>query len=92
MANFIISNLYNYSFYFLLITIFYENNIFIFDSLFLGLNHINAQEQSEISTKDTLIVGYNINAPFIYKKNDKLEGISYRMWKIITKEEKHIIY
>ncbi len=54
---------------------------------FLGLNHINAQEQSEISTKDTLIVGYNINAPFIYKKNDKLDGITYKMWEGITKED-----
>jgi len=51
---------------------------------FLGLYLLNAQEESNIKTNDTLIVGYNINAPFIYKDKGKLTGINYRMWKKIT--------
>ena len=55
--------------------------------LFLGSSLVNAQEESTISKNDTLIVGYNINAPFIYKKNDKLDGITYKLWKHITKND-----
>lgn len=51
---------------------------------FVGLNFLNAQKESNTFIKDTLIVGYNINAPFIYKDHGKLEGINYRMWQKIT--------
>ena len=54
---------------------------------FLGFNLVSAQEESYISKKDTLVVGYNINAPFIFKKNDKLDGITYKLWKHITKND-----
>ncbi|MEN8124522.1 MAG: transporter substrate-binding domain-containing protein [Bacteroidota bacterium] len=53
--------------------------IFIF-----GISFLHAQEEINTSSQDTLIVGYNINAPFIYKDNDKLEGLSYRLWQKIT--------
>ena len=52
--------------------------------LFLGLHFIQGQQESNVIVKDTLIVGYNINAPFIYEKNGKLDGINYKMWKNIT--------
>ena len=56
-------------------------NLLIF---FIGLNSLNAQKESNTFTRDTLIVGYNINAPFIYENKGKLEGINYRMWQKIT--------
>ncbi len=54
---------------------------------FLGFSPINAQEGNYTSNKDTLIVGYNINAPFIYKVKGKLEGLSYRLWQKITADD-----
>ncbi len=54
---------------------------------FLGLNLVKAQTESSDLKKDTLIVGYNINAPFIFKKNGKLNGITYKLWKNITKND-----
>ena len=59
-------------------------NLLIF---FIGLNFLNAQKENSAFTKDTLIVGYNINAPFIYMDKGKLEGINYRMWQKITKDD-----
>ena len=36
--------------------------------------------------KDTLIVGYNNSAPFIYTENKKLQGPIFWMWKNIAEE------
>ena len=62
--------------------------IFIF--LFFGLSFVQAQKENNISIRDTLVVGYNINAPFIFKDNDELNGIVYKMWQDITKNDKNI--
>ncbi len=60
-----------------------EKTIFLL-ILFFGIYFLHAQEKSESTKGDTLVVGYNINAPFIYIKNGKLDGVNYRMWKNIT--------
>ena len=59
-------------------------NLLIF---FIGLNFLNAQKEGSSFTKDTLVVGYNINPPFIYVENEKLQGINYRMWQKITEND-----
>ena len=42
--------------------------------------------------KDTVIVGYNINPPFVFIENNKLKGVSYRLWKRIIKNEKNTFF
>jgi len=42
--------------------------------------------------KDTIIVGYNINPPFTFVENDKLKGISYRLWSEIIKNENNTVF
>ena len=42
--------------------------------------------------KDTVIVGYNINAPFVFIENNKLKGVSYQLWKRIIKNEKNTFF
>jgi len=80
LAIFIICYLFNFTIYLLLINQLYETKVFI-SIFFLGMKLVGAQENSYKPNKDTLVVGYNINAPFIYKKNDKINGINYIMWK-----------
>ncbi|MFD1315073.1 transporter substrate-binding domain-containing protein [Namhaeicola litoreus] len=61
-------------------------NIFVFVfSLFLQFSF--AQENFDLTEKDTIVIGYSINPPFIYKNNDKLVGLSYWMWEELIKEE-----
>lgn len=55
--------------------------------LYLGSNMSIAQKESPVSKTDTLVVGYNINPPFVYENNDRLDGISYRLWEKITKDD-----
>lgn len=49
---------------------------------------------ADYPVKDTLVVGYNINPPFTYKKDGKLLGVSYRLWREIIKydHKTHYIY
>ena len=42
--------------------------------------------------RDTLVVGYNINPPFTFIHNNKLEGISYRLWKKIIEDDDDTYY
>jgi len=66
---------------------------YLFISIFfLGVKLVSAQEDSYKPIKDTLVVGYNINAPFIYKKNDKINGINYIMWKKIIANDVNTVY
>ena len=39
---------------------------------FLGFGFANGQTEISDTKKDTLVVGYNINAPFIYEKDGKV--------------------
>jgi len=54
---------------------------------FLGFGFANGQTEISDTKKDTLVVGYNINAPFIYEKDGKLQGVNYRMWQKITEND-----
>ncbi len=54
---------------------------------------IEANEKPYTSQqKDTIIVGYNINPPFTFVENDKLKGISYRLWSEIIKNENNTVF
>jgi len=46
----------------------------------------------DLPVKDTLVVGYNINPPFTFKKNGKLMGVSYRLWRKIIKFDTNTVY
>ncbi len=60
---------------------------------FIILVSFSAQiKASDRPVKDTLIVGYNINPPFTFKHNDKLTGISYRLWNKIIVNDYNTIY
>lgn len=54
---------------------------------FLSSLNFYPQEKSELAVRDTVVIGYSINPPFLYKQNDKLEGLSYWMWEELIKEE-----
>ena len=44
-----------------------------------------SQENSIVKSKDTMVIGYSINPPFLYKNNGTLEGVSYWMWEELIK-------
>lgn len=46
-----------------------------------------SQEKSDLAVRDTMVIGYSMNPPFIFKNNGKLEGLSYWMWEELIKEE-----
>ncbi|MEN8187940.1 MAG: transporter substrate-binding domain-containing protein [Bacteroidota bacterium] len=64
-----------------------KTNIIFVLFLFFGIKAITAQESNITPVKDTLIVGYNIDAPFIFMNNEKFDGVSYWLWKNITKDD-----
>lgn len=47
----------------------------------ISVNIFTKNEPVNRSVKDTIIVGYNMNPPFIFKENNNLKGISYLPWK-----------
>jgi len=67
--------------------------IWLFTLIFLNVsaksNNVNL---SSSQFKDTITVGYNINPPFTFIENNKLTGVSYRLWKRIIKNDKNTVY
>ncbi len=53
---------------------------------FVNIVAQNQKTGEEPVTKDTLIVAYYTSPPFVQKQNDKLEGISFWLWKKIAQE------
>ncbi len=62
--------------------------ILFFTSLITCLNTKASTTTSSLNHKDTLKVAYYISPPFIEKKNGKLEGISFWLWRKTAKELK----
>ncbi|MBU2951997.1 transporter substrate-binding domain-containing protein [Tamlana agarivorans] len=60
----------------------------------LSLQAVSAQQiDSDIlKGKDTIIIGYNIDPPFCFLENGKLEGISVRLWHKINKSLNDHVY
>lgn len=69
-----------------------NNYIFLALFLFLSILKFNAQKSDNVIVKDTLVVAYNINAPFTFIENGKLSGLSYLLWKKVIKDEKNTFY
>ena len=63
--------------------------LFSFANTYANTSH---PKQSFRQYKDTLVVGYNINPPFTFIENNKLKGVSYRLWKRIIKNETNTVY
>ncbi len=63
--------------------------------LFLSLISSNIYAKDDLSpeqVKDTITVGYNINPPFVFRENNKLKGVSYRLWERVIRNEKNTVF